>query len=62
MDPLSQPGGSLYNIEGSDRELITLPGGFPLASAAGEVSGVLGVSGSTVENNHCLASAWAGVL
>src|SRR5262249_10428941 len=34
---LSQPGGSLYNIEHSNGGLITFPGGVPLKDASGAV-------------------------
>lgn len=54
---LSQPGGSLYNIEHSNGGLITFPGGIPLRNAQGEVIGGIGVSGSTVENDHTVADA-----
>lgn len=54
---LSQPGGSLYNIEHSNDGLITFPGGVPITSEAGEVIGAIGVSGSTVENDHAVAEA-----
>jgi uncharacterized protein GlcG (DUF336 family) len=56
---LSQPGGSLYAIEHSNGGLITFPGGVPLLNSAGEVIGAIGVSGSTVENDHAVASAGA---
>lgn len=56
---LSQPGGSLYNIEHSNGGLITFPGGIPLKNANGEVIGGIGVSGSTVENDHAVAEAGA---
>ena len=56
---LSQPGGSLYNIEHSNTGLITFPGGIPLKNADGEVVGAIGVSGSTVENDHTVADAGA---
>ncbi len=59
---LSQPGGSLYNIEHSDGGLITFPGGVPLKNAAGEVIGAIGVSGSTVEDDHTVAEAGAQAL
>jgi uncharacterized protein GlcG (DUF336 family) len=59
---LSQPGGALYNIEVSNGGLITFPGGLPLTDAAGEVIGALGVSGSTVEDDHEVASAGAAAL
>ncbi|MEZ0538226.1 GlcG/HbpS family heme-binding protein [Fibrella arboris] len=53
----SQPGGSLYNIEHSNGGLITFPGGIPIRDASGEVIGGIGVSGSTVENDHAVAQA-----
>lgn len=56
---LSQPGGSLYNIEHSNGGLITFPGGIPLKNEQGEVIGGIGVSGSTVENDHAVAEAGA---
>lgn len=56
---LSQPGGSLYNIEHSNGGLITFPGGVPIKNAAGEIIGAIGVSGSTVENDHTVATAGA---
>ena len=56
---LSQPGGSLYNIEHSNNGLITFPGGVPIVGAGGEIIGAIGVSGSTVENDHAVASAGA---
>ena len=59
---LSQPGGSLYNIEHSNTGLITFPGGIPLKTAAGEVLGAIGVSGSTVENDHTVADAGASTV
>jgi uncharacterized protein GlcG (DUF336 family) len=59
---LSQPGGSLYNIEHSNNGLITFPGGVPLENAAGEVVGAVGVSGSTVENDHAVAMAGAAAF
>lgn len=54
---LSQPGGSLYNIEHSNGGLITFPGGIPIKDASGKVIGAIGVSGSTVENDHAVAEA-----
>lgn len=59
---LSQPGGSLYNIEHSNNGLITFPGGVPVKNAEGEVIGAIGVSGSTVENDHACATAGANAL
>ncbi|MBZ5543393.1 MAG: heme-binding protein [Acidobacteriia bacterium] len=59
---LSQPGGPLYQIEHSNGGLITFPGGVPLKNAKGEVVGAIGVSGSTVENDHTVAAAGAAAL
>ena len=59
---LSQPGGALYNIEHSNGGLITFPGGVPLTNANEAVIGAIGVSGSTVENDHAVASAGAAVV
>lgn len=53
----SQPGGSLYNIEHSNGGLITFPGGLPIKDANGIVIGAIGVSGSSVENDHAVAEA-----
>lgn len=59
---LSQPGGSLYNIEHSNGGLITFPGGVVLKNADDEVIGAVGVSGSTVDEDHAVASAGADAL
>lgn len=59
---LSQPGGSLYNIEHSNGGLITFPGGVPVINAAGEIIGAIGVSGSSVENDHLVATAGATAI
>lgn len=58
---LSQPGGPLFNIEVSNGGLITFPGGIPL-TVDGTVVGAVGVSGSTVENDHAVAQAGADSL
>ena len=54
---LSQPGGSLYNIEHSNNGLITFPGGIPIKDKDGVIIGAIGVSGSSVENDHTVAAA-----
>jgi uncharacterized protein GlcG (DUF336 family) len=54
---LSQPGGSLYNIEHSNHGLITFPGGVPIKNEHGDIIGAIGVSGSSVENDHIVAEA-----
>jgi uncharacterized protein GlcG (DUF336 family) len=59
---LSQPGGALYNIEHSNRGLISFPGGIPLKNRRGEIIGAIGVSGSTVDDDHAVAEAGAAVL
>src|SRR5688572_23252863 len=56
---LSQPGKSLYQIEVSNQGLITFPGGVPIKGKDGTVIGAIGVSGSSVENDHAVASAGA---
>lgn len=59
---LSQPGQPLFNIEHSNGGLITFPGGVPIKNAAGEIIGAIGVSGSSVENDHTVAEAGAGAV
>ncbi len=56
---LSQPAGPLFNIEHSNAGLISFPGGVPLKNKDGAIIGAVGVSGSTVENDHAVASAGA---
>lgn len=56
---LSQPGGSLYNIEHSNGGLITFPGGVVIKNQQGEVVGAIGVSGSVVEKDQAVAEAGA---
>jgi uncharacterized protein GlcG (DUF336 family) len=56
---LSQPGKPLYQIEVSNGGLITFPGGVPIKNGQGTVIGAIGVSGSTVENDHTVADAGA---
>jgi uncharacterized protein GlcG (DUF336 family) len=59
---LSQPGGALYNIEHSNGGLISFPGGVPIKNANGDVIGAIGVSGSSVENDHAVAEAGAAAI
>jgi uncharacterized protein GlcG (DUF336 family) len=56
---LSQPGGPLFGIEHSNGGLISFPGGVPIRSKSGAIIGAIGVSGSTVENDHAVAAAGA---
>ena len=59
---LSQPGQPLYNIEHSNGGLITFPGGIPLKTSDGTVIGAIGVSGSSVDNDHTVATAGVEAL
>ena len=59
---LSQPGGPLFEIESSNGGLITFPGGVPIRNAKGEVIGAIGVSGSTVDDDHAVAMAGLGAV
>jgi uncharacterized protein GlcG (DUF336 family) len=58
---LSQPGGPLYQIEHSNGGLITFPGGV-LIKSGDTIIGAIGVSGSTVENDHAVAAAGAEAI
>ncbi len=59
---LSQPGGSLFGIEHSNNGLITFPGGIPIVDEEGILIGAIGVSGSSVENDHRVAKAGVDVI
>lgn len=59
---LSQPGGPLFNIEHSNGGLISFPGGIPIKDASGKTVGAIGVSGSSVENDHEVAEAGVAAL
>ena len=59
---LSQPGGPLYNIEHSNGGLISFPGGVLIKNGKGDIIGAIGVSGSTVENDHAVAQAGADAV
>src|SRR5690554_804104 len=59
---LSQPGGSLYNIEHSNNGLITFPGGVLIKDGKGQILGAVGVSGSTVDDDHAVATAGASAI
>lgn len=61
LGELSQPGGPLYNVEHSNGGLITFPGGV-LIKSGDTIIGAIGVSGSTVENEHAVAAAGAEVI
>jgi len=59
---LSQPGRPLFNIEHSNGGLITFPGGIPIKNNTGAIIGAIGVSGSSVENDHTVALAGAKAI
>ena len=57
LGKLSQPGKPLYGIEHSNEGLITFPGGIPIKDKSGKTIGAIGVSGSTVDDDHKVAEA-----
>ncbi len=59
---ISQPGGPLYGIEHSNDGLITFPGGLPIVDKQGVLLGAIGVSGSSVDNDHTVALAGVQVV
>ncbi|WP_316928641.1 GlcG/HbpS family heme-binding protein [Gillisia sp. JM1] len=54
---LSQPSEFLFNIEHSNGGLISFPVGIPIKNSKNEIIVAIGVSGSSVENDHKVASA-----
>ena len=62
LGQLSQPAKPLYGIEHSNDGLITFPGGLPIVDEDGVLVGAIGVSGSSVENDHAVAAAGVDVL
>ncbi|MCF0043058.1 GlcG/HbpS family heme-binding protein [Dyadobacter fanqingshengii] len=62
LSPLVQPGEPLFNIEHSNGGLITFPGGVIIKNSGGEIIGAIGVSGSTVDDDHEVAAAGAASL
>ena len=62
LGKLAQPGAPLYHIEFSNEGLITFPGGVLLKNKDGAIIGAVGVSGSSVEDDHAVASAGAAAL
>lgn len=57
LTPLVKPDAPLFNIEHSNGGLITFPGGAIIKNKDGEIIGAIGVSGSSVENDHTVAIA-----
>ena len=62
LGQLSQPAKPLYGIEHSNDGLITFPGGLPIVDEDSVLVGAIGVSGSSVENDHEVAAAGVAVL
>ena len=62
LTPLVKPDAPLFNIEHSNGGLITFPGGVAIKNADGDVIGAIGVSGSSVENDHEVAVAGAKAI
>ena len=62
LGKLAQPGAPLYHIEFSNDGLITFPGGVLLKNKDGVIIGAVGVSGSSVEDDHAVASAGAAAI
>jgi len=62
LGELAQPGQPLYNIEISNNGLISFPGGLPIKDKNGDIIGAIGVSGSSVENDHDVALAGVAVV
>ena len=61
LGKISQPnteyGASVYGIEHSNQGLVTFPGGIPIYNSTGDIIGGIGVSGSSIENDHKVAEA-----
>ncbi|MBQ0740842.1 heme-binding protein, partial [Aquimarina celericrescens] len=51
-----------FNIEHSNGGLISFPGGIPIKDESGKIVGAIGVSGSSVENDHEVAAAGVAAL
>lgn len=62
LGKLAQPGAPLYHIEFSNDGLITFAGGVLLKNKEGVIIGAVGVSGSSVEDDHAVASAGAAAI
>lgn len=62
LGEFSQPGKPLYSVQFSNGGLITFPGGLPLKDKNGNIIGAIGVSGSSVEDDHEVALAGAAAL
>ena len=55
-----QPGGPLYGLQNNlGGRMVIFPGGIPIRNQSGAIIGAIGVSGSTVENDHAVAEVGA---
>lgn len=62
LGEMSQPGGPIYGVEGTNGGLVTFGGGLPLAAADGTVVGAIGISGGMVDQDVAVAEAAAKAL
>ena len=62
LGEMSQPGGPIYGVEGTNGGLVSFGGGLPLAAADGTVVGAVGVSGGMVDQDVAVAEAVAKAL
>ena len=62
LGEMSQPGGPIYGVEGTNGGLVTFGGGLPLAAADGTVVGAVGVSGGLVDQDVAVAEAIAKAI
>ena len=56
LGQMSQPGKPVYGLEHSNGGVITFPGGVPIFDGKNVLIGGIGVSGSSVDNDHQVAS------
>ena len=62
LTSLVKPDAPLFNIEHSNGGLITFAGGVVIKNSNGDTIGAIGVSGSSVENDHIVAVAGAEIV
>ena len=56
LGQMSQPGKPVYGLEHSNGGVITFPGGVPIFDGKNVLIGGIGVSGSSVDNDHQVAT------
>ena len=56
LGQMSQPGKPLYGMEHANGGVITFPGGVPIFDGKNVLIGGIGVSGSSVDNDHQVAT------